>query len=167
MSILHFEFTPQIAFFEPDVGQMTGLNQIKEVTFPTDRPVLNEAIFKGLQEDTIGFQSNIRDYLEIFHYEYNPTDNRIHIWGKTRDGQPMGPEPLGEMLFGLDPNGAGPDTWMEGDIHIVPDELAAEFGYGGIELHPYIARVGVLTPQPNNPGFYTEHNVDIKALPHS
>lgn len=165
MSILHFEFTPRIAFFEPDVDQTSGLEQIEEVTYPTDRPGLNQAILKGLQEDKIRFKDNVQDYMDVFHYEYKPTDNRIHIWGKTRSDQPMNPELLGEMLYGLSPDGGGPDGWMEGDINIVPDNIASEFG--GIELHPYISRVGVLVPQANNPGFYTEYDVDINALPHS
>ena len=51
MSILHFEFILHIAFFEPDVDQISGVDEIFEVIYCPDNTPLNQVIVSELQND--------------------------------------------------------------------------------------------------------------------
>ena len=163
MSILHFKFVPHIAFFEPEREDQFGLSQIREVIYPTNNQQLDQLILPGLSNDRIKFKDNIPysiEGLKPFHYEFNTQDNLIHIWYSRENNIPVDSEALSEALQAISPDEGGPDTWMEGDIQIV----ANAFGYGGIEMHPYLSWVSFLVPDPQKPGYYKEYQVDTSKL---
>lgn len=161
MSILHLKFTPHIAFFELPVEGQFGLSQIADKIYPTDNQELNQLILPGLINDRIKFITvfggSIIDSIPV-RYEFS--DNLIHVWVRERDGNSIMPEDLSQELDLINPNGGGPDGWMSRNITIVDEDIAKKFGYGAIELHPYISYVGVSVTQST-----TEYEVDRSKLP--
>lgn len=151
--ILHFVF---------NVNVSSSSSGDDEQPFPTGNPELDAAILPGLINDRINFKRSVSFDLEAFAYQFNQETNQIEIW--VRGDHDIDPEQLAEVLDLIDPDEGGPDGWMEGDISIIDDEVAQQFGYERLELWPRIAYVGQLIQEPG-PRTYSEYEVDLSALP--
>lgn len=112
-----------MSYYELYTGQILGLHEV---------------ILPRLINDHIRFRKN---------FGGKPIGYRIPIW--IDYGSPISTTQLKEKLYNIGTDGGGPNGWMEGDISIVDDTVAARYGYGGIELHLIIERIYVINVEIN------------------
>lgn len=149
MTVLHFIFTPMLNCWMKDLGIENDNPDNKELSFPTSNEELNKIVTANLLIDKTDIK-NIMYGLKPLSYKYDIDTNLIHIWvGKDI----ITDYELAEYLYNYDPDGYGPDSWMEGPIEIVTDEQAQQFGYVAIEMIPMLNSI------------YIEYQVDIQKLP--
>lgn len=146
--------TNNVQYYVMDTRQEFSNEQVDDKSYPTGNDQIDQAILQGLLNDRINFKETMD--LVTLHYQFNPQDNLIHIWGSDRNNDPIIPEKLSMVLYSLDPNN-------DGCIPIVDSNVAELFGYSKIGVHPYVSYVGVLSPQ-QTPGQYIEYEVDRDKL---
>lgn len=190
MTILHYEFIPTVEYYGPDLegddticipsGKVSNvspyvgntcnpdrlnispLDIFPFETFPPCNAELERIILDEIASDRIKFARNLAwlDEERIMDYIFDPESNLIHIW--IDYGEEVYSDDLKSILTSIDVRDGGPDGWMEGDISIVDDEVAEKYGYGKIELHPYVHKVSIVSVQKD--GQRSEVEVDIAQV---
>lgn len=158
MDIFEWNFVPQIVFYQ--AGEEVG-----KQNYPTTNVSLNEAILPGLLNDKIrfGVPGDIKfEPLDVFHYEFTPSDNLIHIW--TQSDFSVTAQQISNIIWDVSDKGVAPDTWFGADLSIVDEDLAHKYGYSGIDLIPHFINVNIMVPLPGTK-LYQGYPVDISRLP--
>lgn len=84
----------------------------------------------------------------IISSKFDEKTGKLHVWTKVDQ---VTPESLAYELYGMSPEGLGPDGWMSGDM-VLPGSEGENYD-SSIEFIPRVEKV------------YTEVEVDLSKLP--
>ena len=156
MSLLHLKFVPTLLLWTN-----SEKNLYMQDNYPTTVKEMDPLLQENLTSDEINFKKAfLNDQWDVYQYQFDPADNLIHLWVRNPTGGDMKVETLKEAVDIYGPGAE--DTWMEGDIAIVDNDTAKEWGYEAVELRPFLSEVWLLMPAGN--GEYTQHRVDLTRL---
>lgn len=156
MSLLHLKFVPTLLLWTD-----SEKNLYMQDNYPTGVKEMDPLLLENLTSDTINFKNAfLNDEWEVYQYQFDTTDNLIHLWVRNPTGANMSPAVLKAAVDIYGPSAE--DTWMEGDIAIVDNDTAQQWGHEAVELRPYLKEVWLLVPAGN--GEYNQHRVDVAKL---
>ena len=108
MTKLHLVFTPYLWFYD-EIGHF-----IKEELYPTGDTSVDLATQDFTENNLKSFLTGLEGNFGTLNYKFE--NNTLHAWMETWPG--LTDEELAYELYGMDPEGLGPDGWMSGDINV-------------------------------------------------